>query len=153
MKVQAQILAPEAPQGSLRIAFASTDDVKVTDHFGKGLVFFLYDVFAEGWKKAGKIVFTPEDGDQKEHGDKSLAKVDALKTCHIVYSAAIGGPVAARLTQNKIQPLVIKEEDGIEGLLTKFKEMLTGNTPPWISKILGQADPNRFDAFDDDEDE
>src|SRR3989339_64416 len=146
MKVKAQILAPEAPPGALRIAFASTDDLRVTDHFGKGLVFYLYDVFASGWKKAGKIVFTPEEGDQKEHGDKNFAKVEALKTCHIVYSAAIGGPVAAKLTQQKIQPLGIKEQDLIEELLKQFKEMLSGNCPPWVKKILGQNDPNRFDA-------
>ena len=151
MKVHCQITAPEAVEGDLRVAFASSDGLSINDHFGRGLEFLLFDVNEKGFSQSGKIIFEPEKGDDPEHTDKNFVKVDALKNCHIVYSRKIGGPVAAKLTQRKIQPLVVKKEDNIEKLLNDFNGMLS-NPPLWIAKLIGTEDPNRFAAFEEEED-
>lgn len=155
MKVVSQILSPEIEDGALRVAFASTDGTSVNQHFGKGMEFVLFDVSKEGSKKAGKITFEQEEKDEAEHSEKNFVKADALSSCHIVYSMAIGGPVAAKLTQRKIQPLVVKGEDKIEVLLGQFQDMLgSAKVPPWIAKMINAStDPNRFDAFDDEDDD
>ncbi|MDT8446610.1 MAG: NifB/NifX family molybdenum-iron cluster-binding protein [bacterium] len=155
MKVQSQITSPGIVDGALRIAFASTDGAKVNQHFGKGMEFWLFDVSKEGFKKSGKITFTPDEDDDAEHVEKNFVKADALADCHIVYSLAIGGPVAAKLTQRKIQPLVVKEEDRIEALLGQFKDMLgSAKVPPWIAKMVNaETDLSRFDAYDEDDDD
>ena len=114
MKVQRQIQLASAPAGCLRVAFASSDGATVNDHFGWGLEFLLFDVSAQGSNKSGQITFVPEEQDEAEHSERNFVKAEALSQCHIVYAAAIGGPVAAKLTQRKIQPLVVKDENKIE---------------------------------------
>lgn len=150
MIVSSQIVDATVPSGALRIAFASSDGTSVNDHFGKGMEFLLFDVTPGGFGKSGKITFQPEATDPKEHSEKNFTKVDALSSCHIVYSASIGGPVAAKLTQRKIQPLVVKGEDRIERLLEDFQKMLQ-NPPRWIAKLIGAENPNRFEQFDEEE--
>ena len=150
MKVQRQVLLPQAPEGCLRIAFATSDGATVNDHFGWGMDFLLFDVNQAGFKKSGQITFVPEEKDEAEHSERNFVKAEALAHCHIVYAAAIGGPVAAKLTQRKIQPMVVKEEAKIETLLHQFQTMLA-KPPLWIQKLIGKEDPNRFDAFEEDE--
>jgi len=153
MKVVAQIKNQEIPEGALRLAFASTDGETVDDHFGWAKNFVLFDVSKDNISKAGKITFSGKDLDEKGNDDKLIDKVDALKDCHIVYSAAIGGPAAARLTRLKIQPLVVKDEALIVNLLEELKRVLGGTPPPWIRKLIKNDDPARFDEYDDDEDD
>lgn len=153
MKVQSKILTPEVEAGALRIAFASTDGETVDLHFGKGMEFVLFDVNAKGYKKSGKITFSAEGEDEPEHSTRNQVKTEALVGCHIVYSAAIGGPVAAKLTQRNIQPLIVKEEARIPALLEQFQNLLNGPLPPWIGKLIRKNDPNRFAAYDQEEDE
>ncbi|MDX2470731.1 MAG: NifB/NifX family molybdenum-iron cluster-binding protein [SAR324 cluster bacterium] len=152
MKVQRELTAPEAQKGDLRVAFATSNGVSINDHFGKGMEFLLFDINATGYTKSGKITFEAEEGDDPEHTDRNFVKVDALDKCHIVYSRKIGGPVAAKLTQRKIQPLIVKKEDNIEKLLNDFKGMLE-QPPLWIAKLIGTEDPNRFAAFDEDDED
>ncbi|MBF0275112.1 MAG: nitrogen fixation protein NifX [Nitrospinae bacterium] len=153
MKVVAQIKNPEVPEGSLRVAFASTDGETVNDHFGWAKEFLLFDVSSKSYLKSGKIAFSGKELDEKGNDDKLLEKIDALGDCHIVYSAAIGGPAAARLTRKKIQPLVVKDEAVIKNLLEELRNVLGGTPPPWINKLLRGNDPSRFDKFDEDDDD
>ncbi len=150
MKVQREITEQQAKEGDLRVAFASSNGVSINDHFGKGMEFLLFDVNAEGFAKSGTITFEAEEGDDPEHTDRNFVKVDALENCHIVYSQKIGGPVAAKLTQRRIQPLIVKKEDNIEKLLNDFKGMLS-SPPLWIAKLIGKEDPNRFAAFEEED--
>jgi len=153
MKVEAQLIIPKIKDGSLRIAFATKDGKNVNDHFGWAHTFVLYDVSAESISKAGRIVFSSEELDERGNDDKLFGKVEALKGCHIVYSQAIGGPAAARLTRKKIQPLVVKDETRIGKLLEEFRNVLNGSPPPWLRKLVGKDDPGRFSRFDEDDEE
>lgn len=151
MKVTAQLIIPKVKDGFMRIAFATRDGINVDEHFGWARTFVLYDVSAESINRAGRIVFSSEELDERGNDDKLPGKIEALKCCHIVYSQAIGGPAAARLTRKKIQPLVVKGESSIEKLLEEFKKVLNGPMPPWLRKLVGKDDPERFRRFDEDE--
>ena len=151
MKVSAQLVNSKIKEGFLRIAFATKDGINVNDHFGWARTFVLYDVSVENVSKAGMILFSSEKLDERGNDDKLFGKIEALKECHIVYSQAIGGLAAARLTRKKIQPLVVRNETRIEKLLEEFRKVLNGPTPPWMRKLVGKDDPNRFSRFEDDE--
>ncbi|GMT43081.1 MAG: nitrogen fixation protein NifX [bacterium] len=153
MKVSAQLVVPKVEDGSLRIAFATKDGINVDGHFGWASAFAFYDVSAEKITKAGKIVFSSEELDERGNDDKLPGKIEALEGCHIVYSQAIGGPAAARLTRKKIQPLVVKDESRIEKLLEDFRKVLNGSMPPWLRKLVKKDDPERFSGFDEDDEE
>ncbi len=152
MKVAAQLIIPKPKDGSLRVAFATGDGINVDEHFGWAHTFVLYDVSAEKITKAGRIVFSSEKLDERGNDEKLFGKIEALEGCHIVYSQAIGGPAAARLTRKKIQPLVVKGEARIEKLLEEFKKVLNGQMPPWLMKLVKKEDPERFKRFEDEED-
>lgn len=153
MKIAAQLTIPKVEDGSLRIAFATRDGINVNEHFGWARTFLLYDVSAKSISKAGKIVFSSEKLDESGNDNKLFGKIDALQECHIIYSQAIGGPAAARLTRMKIQPLVVKGESRIEKLLEEFKKVLNGQMPPWLRKLVGKEDPERFSRFDEEDEE
>jgi nitrogen fixation protein NifX len=148
MKITSQILDTEQRKGFLRVAFATSDSETINDHFGWARLFLIYDVSPTGYFKVGKIQFAEADeAEECNPENKHFAKIKALKTCHIVYSQSIGGPAAARLTQQKIHPLVAKDNPTIESVLNNLKQVLNGPTPPWLRKIIGREDPLRFESY------
>lgn len=153
MKVTSKLTVSSPPEGAIRVAFATTDGKKVDDHFGWAKSFTLYDVTPNGFGKAGKIVFDGAELSEKGNDDKLTDKIEALAGCHLVYSAAVGGPAAARLTRAKIQPMIVKEEDDVEALLSQLTGVLNGPMPPWLRKITKTDDPGRFDQWDEEEED
>jgi len=152
MKLVSKITVESPKEGALRVAFATTDGEHVNDHFGWAKTFVLYDVTRETISKAGKIAFSGEGLSEKGNDDKLTGKIEALAGCHIIYSEAIGGTAAARLTNRKIQPMVAKDDKSITSICSKLRETLNGAAPPWLRKITKTEDPGRFDRFDEDED-
>lgn len=135
-------------EGCVRVAFASSDNITINDHFGRSKSFLIFDVSSTGYFKAGKVQFSEtEETKVCNPENKHFEKIKALSTCHIVYSQSIGGPVAARLIQQKIHPMVAKDNPTIESILTHLKVMLGGTVPPWMRKITGVEDPRRFESF------
>ena len=154
MELKSQLVNPAIEKGTLRVAFATKDGVHINDHFGWAKFFVLYDISKESSKKAGQILFEETKGEEACDPDKkNFVKIDSLKDCHIVYSQQIGGPAAARLTRNKIHPLVVKGDPPIQKVLGDLKKVLNGPIPPWLRKLTQTEDPNRFDRFDEEDDE
>lgn len=149
MKIISQILDTEQRQGCLRVAFATSDGQTINDHFGWARSFFIYDVSPQDRFKVGKVQFAEADETEECHPEnRHFEKINALKTCHIVYSQAIGGPAAAKLTQQNIHPLVVKDNPTIESILNRLQEVLNGPLPPWLRKITGRRDPLRFESYE-----
>lgn len=148
MNTVTKLTIPELEQGKIRVAFASSDGIIVDDHFGWARSFFLFDVSADGFKKSGRIICESETSEGANNEDKLEAKIDALRGCHIVYSRAIGGPAAARLTRQRIQPLIAKDEVDIVRLIEMLREVMNGPMPPWLRKITRPDDPARFEEYD-----
>jgi nitrogen fixation protein NifX len=116
----------------MRVAFATMSQDKIDAHFGLATTFSVYDITPE------HVVFIcsihlPEQFDEN---DKVENRVEILKECAVIYCTQIGGPAAARLVQQNIQPLKASEGTLIQDELERFQAMLKGNPPPWLRKRL-----------------
>jgi len=128
----------------MKVAFATTDGVNVDEHFGRAGMFAIYELTEDGYRFIEMMKFA--DGRDKEiedtkemgevHEDRVQRKVDKLSDCKIVYMTELGAPSAARLAQNGIMPIKVKEIVSIEELLQKLMETLKKSPPPWLRKAL-----------------
>lgn len=131
----------------MKVAFATQDLKRVDAHFGWAKNIAIYEVGPEGHHFVEAIEF---DGDLKEDGneDKLAPKIDAIKDCAILYVAAIGGSGAARVVANNIHPMKVSQPEEISDLIVKLEEVLQGNPPPWLRKVMSKGQERKFD-FDD----
>jgi len=130
------------PLGAVRVAVASNDLKALNAHFGSAPKFAIYDVTPDGWTFVEAVEFddtTDGDGSHKTEGDDRITpKVDALAGCHLLFCLAIGGPAAAKVVASRIHPIKAPVT-GMEDLLEKVRQMLTGSPPPWLRKVLQTA--------------
>lgn len=123
--------------GFVRVGFATSDDRTINEHFGRAHTFAIYDISKSEIKKIESLKFTAQEEPATEnHADRHNKKISELSSCHIIYSSSIGGPVAARLTQNKIHPLVVKNNPMIMDTVKQFQEILRETLPPWLRRIV-----------------
>ena len=133
----------------MKIAFATQDLKRVDAHFGWAKNIAIYEVSPDDSRFLEAIQF---DGDLKEDGneDKLAPKLDAIKDCAILYVAAIGGSGAARVVANNIHPIKVNQPESIAEILDKLKDVLAGNPPPWLRKVMRKGQEQNFD-FDEEE--
>ena len=128
----------------MKIAFATTDEKNINDHFGRAGMFAVYDISKDGSRfveirkfadgEDTSITSTREQG--QVHEDLVQAKVDRLSDCRIVYLTEIGGPAAARLVKKGMMPLKVKEVTAIDDALEQLKATISGTPPPWLRKAM-----------------
>ena len=128
----------------MKIAFATTDEKNINEHFGRSGKFAIYEfskngyrflevrTFAEGEDRA--ITETRDMGEV--HEGRVQSKVDRLADCKIIYLTEIGGPSAARLVQKGIMPLKMKEVTPIEAALKQLLASVQKTPPPWLRKAM-----------------
>lgn len=121
----------------MKVAFATKDGEHINDHFGWAKQFSIYDVSAEGYKLV-EHVETPEDPEDED--DKISIKIQALKDSSIMYCEAIGPTAAAKVVKARIHPIKVKEPKKISEELDALVELLKGNPPPWIKRIIARDD-------------
>ena len=133
----------------MKVAFATQDLKRVDAHFGWAKNIAIYDLDTEGWSLDRVEAF---EGDLKEDGDedKLAPKLAALKDCAILYVAAIGGSGAARVVAQNIHPMKVNQPEPIEDLLGKLRDVLRGNPPPWLRKVMAKGQARSFE-FDEEE--
>ena len=78
----------------MKVAFASSDNHHIDQHFGWAEKFAIWDIEMDQARFSG-MVQLEADGADKE--DKIAARAGALSDCAIVYVTQIGGPAAAKL--------------------------------------------------------
>ena len=122
----------------MKVAFASSDGMKIDLHFGTANAFHLWEVGIETACYLG-VVETGTVGDEGE--DKIVARADALQDCAIVYSLQIGGPAAAKLVARHVHPMKTGKELPIRQVIADLRRVLIGRPPPWLRKALGHAAP------------
>jgi nitrogen fixation protein NifX len=128
----------------MKIAFATTDQKNIDEHFGRAGTFVIYDLAKDGWRLAEVRKFA--DGVDREivstrgrgevHEDRVQAKVDRLADCKVIFLTEIGGPSAARLVRKGIMPVKVKAVTPIEQELEKLMQTLRTSPPPWLKKTL-----------------
>jgi len=131
----------------MKVAFATTDNTSVNEHFGRAGSFAVYDMTAEGYRFVEIRKFA--DGmdrtvmDSRDSGPLHESavqnKVDRLADCKLIYLTDIGGPSAARLVQKGIMPMKVKEPVAIESALQQLAETIKTSPPPWLRKAMNRS--------------
>jgi nitrogen fixation protein NifX len=127
-----------------KVAFATTDGIKVDEHFGRAGQFVIYEITKDGYRfielrkfaEGRDIEIEETKGMGEVHESRVQKKVDKLSDCKIVYLTEIGGPSAARLVNKGIMPVKVKEGVLIEETLQKLLETIEKSPPLWLKKAL-----------------
>jgi nitrogen fixation protein NifX len=124
---------PEKRGFMMKVAFASSDNHHIDQHFGWAEKFAIWEVRMNEARLAGLVQLQPS-GDDAE--DKIEARIKALSDCAIVYVTQIGGPAAARMVTHKIHPIKSKGDETIPEVVAKLQQVLQDNPPPWLRKAM-----------------
>lgn len=141
----------QEPEAVLKVAFASTDRVRVNQHFGAAEGFAIYEITPGKATLVGVAEFAEEAMDGNE--DKLAAKVDFLAGCAAVYVMAIGASAIKKLIARGIQPIRVGEVDAVDDLLVEISRAMTEGGVAWIDRAVAaqsssKAD-DRFAAMED----
>lgn len=120
-------------ENAMKVAFATKDMETINAHFGGAKEFVIYDVSKEGFKLSGVI---KTDTSELNGDDKTDFKVKALKGINIMYCESIGGTAAAKVIRGGINPMKVLEPRKIVDVAQELVEMINGNPPPWVKKIM-----------------
>ncbi|MEX5632579.1 nitrogen fixation protein NifX [Parafrankia sp. FMc2] len=128
----------------LKIAFATGDGSAVDQHFGWCRRFDVYEVGPEGYRLFETRELGPAEDDEE---DKIASRLAAVTDCAILNVSDIGGTAAAKVIKARIHPMKVPKGTPIDGLLTKFVDVLAGSPPPWLRKILRAHVPQEVPAW------
>lgn len=129
-----EVSSAELSGQALWVACTSNSGELIDGHFGSCLRILIYEVGSSGWALR-KVLPTLACG----HGEaRSLALLELIKGCQLLITLSIGGPAAARVTNNNIHPLRVKQAEPAAISLSRLQQVVGGNPPPWLAKILGR---------------
>ncbi len=135
----------------LKVAFATSDRVRVDQHFGAAEAFALYEVTPDKATLVGVAEFPEEAMDGNE--GKLAAKVNFLEGCAAVYVMAIGASAIKQLLAKGIQPIRTNEVDAVYDLLADIGKAMTEGGVPWIDRALAlqakAASTDRFNSMEE----
>lgn len=116
------------------VAFASSDGIFVNQHFGWSKQFDLYRVDAQSAEYV-KTLDSSEDGIEDEH-EKLAYKIGTVKEADIMFCSQIGPTASKLVLAAKIYPMRSSENERIDDAIKKLQELLLGNPPPWLLRIV-----------------
>lgn len=116
------------------IAFASSDGVTVNQHFGWSKSFELYRITEQSAEYL-KTLDSSQDAIEDEH-EKLAYKISTVKEADIMYCSQIGPTASKMVLASKIYPMRSGENDRIDETIVKLQELLLGNPPPWLLRIV-----------------
>lgn len=139
----------EPPQGpTLRIAFATSDKLKVDEHFGSCSCLQILAVSAHHQQLDTLCTFTL--GANGHDDGKLLARLVALDGCDAVYCLAIGPSAIRQLIGAGIQPVRLEQSTTIAILVAELQQQLRGSPSGWLARALaqkGRSQDNRLHAL------
>ncbi len=116
------------------IAFASSDGVHVNEHFGWSKSFDLYRV-TDTNAEFVKTLDSSQDAIEDEH-EKLAYKIGTVIEADIMYCSQIGPTASKMVLASKIYPMRAAENERIDEAIVKLQELLLGNPPPWLLRIV-----------------
>ncbi len=116
------------------VAFASDDGVTVNQHFGWSKSFELYRI-TQGDAEFVKTIDSSEDEIADEH-EKLAYKIGTVKEADILYCSQIGPTASKMVLASRIYPMRSGENDRIDETIVKLQELLSGNPPPWLQRVM-----------------
>ncbi|MBS1160979.1 MAG: Dinitrogenase iron-molybdenum cofactor biosynthesis [Proteobacteria bacterium] len=129
----------------IKVAFATTDRLRVNQHFGAAEGFAIYEVTPEKATLVGIGEFAEESMDGNE--DKLIAKVDFLAGCAAVYVMAIGASAIKKLMAKGIQPIRTSEVDAVDELLAEISKAMTEGGVAWVDRAVAAQAKKTEDRF------
>ncbi|WP_316859717.1 NifB/NifX family molybdenum-iron cluster-binding protein [uncultured Cohaesibacter sp.] len=136
---------------ALKIAFATSDQHHIDQHFGTCESLAIFMVTGEQVHFHQSIAFEKAEKDGAE--GKLQVRIDALEGCAAVYCRAVGAAAIAQIRQIGVQP--IKTADGmpIKQQLNQLQEDLKNEPPLWMVRALEtvkgiRGDAQRFDEME-----
>jgi nitrogen fixation protein NifX len=114
-------------EGTLKVAFATTNLEDIDAHFGSTKQFYVYEISKNDFVASKIIQITEKNTD---------ATVKSLEGIDIVYFSDIGPAAAAKIINSGIFPIKYKDVVTIEEEVMKIQNMLGSNPPPFIKKII-----------------
>ncbi|MFZ2268976.1 MAG: NifB/NifX family molybdenum-iron cluster-binding protein [Azonexus sp.] len=129
----------------IKVAFATTDRLRVNQHFGAAEAFAIYEVTPDKATLVGIGEFAEEAMDGNE--DKLIAKVDFLEGCAAVYVMAVGASAIKKLMAKGIQPIRTAEVDAVDELLTEISKAMTDGGVAWVDRAVAAQAKKTEDRF------
>lgn len=129
----------------IKVAFATTDRLRVNQHFGAAEAFAIYEVTPDKATLVGIGEFAEEAMDGNE--DKLIAKVDFLEGCAAVYVMAIGASAIKKLMAKGIQPIRVNEIDGVDDLLGEISKAMGEGGVAWVDRAVAAQAKKTADRF------
>lgn len=129
----------------LRVAIASQDGKSLDAHFGYAQRLMVYEVTSRRRRFVQAISVDPSDSPEcaGEAPDRIGPKVRALAGCDVVFALAIGPPAAAQIIRAGIHPIKAPEPEPIGAVLSRVQDMLNGERPVWLARLLKERDEKR----------
>ena len=126
----------------MKVILATDDGKTLNGHFALSRTFLFYDITGEGSKLLREVDFI-EDGAEEITARYAQKKpfrlderIDAIKGFDLIFVSAIGGPIVDRVMETGVYPMEVNAPEPIDHILLKLRELLTGNQPKWIKRIL-----------------
>lgn len=116
------------------VVFASSDGIRIDQHFGWSKSFELYRITAENAQYI-RTLESSQDDIADEH-EKLAYKIGTIKEADILYCTQIGPTASQMVLAEKIHPIRVAENDRIDVTIQKMQELLLGNPPPWLLRLL-----------------
>ena len=129
----------------IKVAFATTDRLRVNQHFGAAEAFAIYEVTPDKATLVGIGEFAEEAMDGNE--DKLIAKVDFLEGCAAVYVMAVGASAIKKLMAKGIQPIRVNEIDGVDDLLGEISKAMREGGVAWVDRAVAAQAKKTADRF------
>ncbi|MDY0263090.1 nitrogen fixation protein NifX [Syntrophotalea acetylenica] len=117
----------------MKIAFATSDNQSIDQHFGWSTQFAIWEVGADVSRFLSMVDIEPASDHED---DKIDARLKRLGDCTIVYVTEIGGPAAARLVANRIHPVKSRGHETIREVIGRLQAVLANNPPPWLRRAM-----------------
>lgn len=125
--------------GSIRVACSSDNGDKIDGHFGSCERFLIYQVAANEIRLI-EIRTIPEiDPDE----DKNKHRAKLVSDCHVLCTASIGGPAAAKVIREGLHPIKLKSAVSALEYMNELKSVLQASPPPWLAKAMGETPEER----------
>jgi nitrogen fixation protein NifX len=132
---------------ALQVAFATSDQQHIDQHFGSAVGFAIYYVTPDETRFKEAIGFSAARQDGNE--DKLKGRIEALAGCAAVFCQAVGGSAIAQLKRAGVQPIKVAPGLPINRQLAALRKELREGPAYWIVQALrGDADAGRFDDMD-----
>lgn len=128
-----KVLGSAADDTLMRVAFASSDNRQVDQHFGSTLSLTIYGVDADQFRLLKIVAFEEIKPDDD---DKLVEKLAALDNCIAVYCRACGASAVRQLHAQGVQPVKVNDGSDIQELIEALQQELKEGPSSWLAKAI-----------------